>query len=146
MHTISRSSLVMYSSEEMYQLVNDVMQYPLFLPNCTGAEVLYSDAHRMQAALEVSKLGAHYRFVTENTLIPNSSIRLTLVKGPFKHLEGEWTFTRLDETACKIMFNLNFAFKNKLTEILFGKIFNDLAGSMVHCFSERAKVVYGKRN
>ncbi len=40
MPQISRSALVPYSAEQMYQLVNDVHSYPDFLPGCTGSRVL----------------------------------------------------------------------------------------------------------
>lgn len=35
MPQISRTALVPYSAEQMYQLVNDVQSYPQFLPGCT---------------------------------------------------------------------------------------------------------------
>lgn len=36
MPQISRTALVPFSVEQMYQLVNDVKSYPDFLPGCTG--------------------------------------------------------------------------------------------------------------
>ncbi len=40
MPQISRTALVPYSAEQMYQLVNDVQSYPQFLPGCVGSRVL----------------------------------------------------------------------------------------------------------
>ncbi|STT56091.1 oligoketide cyclase/lipid transport protein [Klebsiella pneumoniae] len=37
MPQISRTALVPFSAEQMYQLVNDVKSYPDFLPGCTGS-------------------------------------------------------------------------------------------------------------
>lgn len=42
MPQISRTALVPFSVEQMYQLVNDVKSYPDFLPGCTGSRVLES--------------------------------------------------------------------------------------------------------
>lgn len=42
MPQISRTALVPYSVEQMYQLVNDVQSYPQFIPGCTGSRVLES--------------------------------------------------------------------------------------------------------
>lgn len=42
MPQISRTALVPFSAEQMYQLVNDVKSYPDFLPGCTGSRVLGS--------------------------------------------------------------------------------------------------------
>lgn len=38
--------------------------------------------------------------------------------------------------------HLDFEFTNKLIELAFGKVFKELAGSMVQAFTQRAKEVY----
>lgn len=43
MPQISRTALVPYSAEQMYQLVNDVQSYPQF---CLGVLVVASWSHR----------------------------------------------------------------------------------------------------
>ncbi|MFT6986449.1 MAG: ribosome-associated toxin RatA of RatAB toxin-antitoxin module [Psychromonas sp.] len=145
MAEVSRSALLMYSADEMYQLVNDVIAYPEFLPGCVSTKVLYSSEHTMRAALKVSKAGISQIFTTENTLIDGKAIEMSLVDGPFKYLTGGWTFTVLDEKACKVSLNLKFEFSSTLVEFAFGRIFNELIGSMVKSFAARAKVVYGLR-
>ena len=55
MPQISRTALVPYSAEQMYQLVNDVQSYPQFLPGCTGSRILESTPGQMTAAVDVSK-------------------------------------------------------------------------------------------
>ena len=57
-------------------------------------------------------------------------------------MTGGWTFTSLAENACKIEFNLDFAFASKLAEVAFGKVFNNIANNMVKAFTDRAKEVY----
>lgn len=145
MAEVSRSALLMYSADEMYQLVNDVSAYPDFLPGCVAANVLSHSDGIMRAAVKVSKAGISQTFTTENTLINGSSILMNLVEGPFKHLSGGWVFTALDEQACKVSLDLKFEFSSSLVEIAFGRIFNELVGSMVKSFAQRAKVVYGTR-
>jgi ribosome-associated toxin RatA of RatAB toxin-antitoxin module len=93
----------------------------------------------------VSKAGIRQTFTTENILVNGQSILMNLVDGPFKHLKGGWTFSKLDEQACKINLDLEFEFNSSLAELAFGRIFNELVGSMVKSFSSRAKVVYGIR-
>ncbi len=142
MPQISRTALVPYSAEQMYKLVNDVKSYPEFLPGCVGSRVLESSPGQMTAAVEVSKAGISKTFTTRNTLISNQSILMHLVDGPFKKLMGGWKFTPLPEAACQIEFNLDFEFTNKLIELAFGRVFKELASSMVQAFSQRAKEVY----
>ncbi|EJF30679.1 type II toxin-antitoxin system RatA family toxin [Enterobacter sp. Ap-916] len=142
MPQISRTALVPYSAEQMYQLVNDVNSYPEFLPGCTGSRVIDASANQMTAAVDVSKAGISKTFTTRNTLTDNQSILMHLVDGPFKKLMGGWKFTPLSEDACRIEFQLDFEFTNKLIELAFGRIFKELAGSMVQAFTTRAKEVY----
>ncbi len=145
MAEVSRSALLMYSADEMYRLVNDVSAYSEFLPGCVGSKVLIDESELMRASVKVSKAGISQTFVTENSLVKGRSITMGLVDGPFKHLSGGWTFTPLDEQACKVNLDLQFEFSSKLVELAFGRIFHELVGSMVKSFSARAKVVYGVR-
>ncbi|AUU92463.1 ubiquinone-binding protein [Enterobacteriaceae bacterium A-F18] len=142
MPQISRSALVPYSAEQMYELVNDVKSYPQFLPGCTGSRVLESGPTQMTAAVDVSKAGISKTFTTRNTLTANQTILMHLVDGPFKRLMGGWKFTPLSADACRIEFNLDFEFTNKLIELAFGRIFKELAANMVDAFTVRAKEVY----
>ena len=142
MPQISRTALVPYSAEQMYQLVNDVKSYPQFLPGCTGSRVLESTPGQMTAAVDVSKAGISKTFTTRNQLTSNQSILMHLVDGPFKKLIGGWKFTPLSHEACRIEFHLDFEFTNKLIELAFGRIFKELASNMVQAFTVRAKEVY----
>lgn len=142
MPQISRTALVPYSAEQMYQLVNDVQSYPEFIPGCTGSRVLESGPTQMTAAVDVSKAGISKTFTTRNTLTSNQSILMHLVDGPFKTLMGGWKFTPLSAEACRIEFQLDFEFTNKLIELAFGRIFKELASNMVQAFTTRAKEVY----
>lgn len=139
---ISRSALVPFSVEQMYNLVNDVDAYPQFLPGCTGSRVLDKTDNSMIAAVDVAKAGISKTFTTKNTLTSNQSIDMQLVDGPFRKLMGGWHFTPLSPEACKVELNLDFEFTNKLIELAFGKIFKELAGNMVQAFTKRAREVY----
>ena len=142
MPQISRTALVPFSVEQMYQLVNDVKSYPQFIPGCTGSRVLEAGPTQMTPAVDVSTAGISKTFTTRNTLTDNQSILMHLVDGPFKKLMGGWKFTPLSADACRIEFHLDFEFTNKLIELAFGRIFKELAANMVQAFTVRAKEVY----
>ena len=135
MPQISRTALVPYSAEQMYQLVNDVQSYPQFLPGCTGSRILESTPGQMTAAVDVSKAGISKTFTTRNQLTSNQSILMI----------GGWKFTPLSQEACRIEFHLDFEFTNKLIELAFGRVFKELAANMVQAFTVRAKEVYSAR-
>ncbi|MHA7845714.1 type II toxin-antitoxin system RatA family toxin [Serratia sp. D1N4] len=143
MPQISRSALVPFSAEQMYQLVNDVHSYPDFLPGCTGSRVIAASHNEMTAAVDVAKAGISKTFTTRNTLQDNQRINMQLVDGPFRKLMGGWQFTALSPEACKVELHLDFEFTNKLIELAFGKVFKELAGNMVQAFTQRAKEIYG---
>lgn len=143
MARVNRSALVMFSAEQMYRLVNDVEAYPHFLPGCVDGRVIESNDEQMIASVGVSKAGIHKTFTTRNVLLPNRSIDMQLVEGPFKMLRGIWHFISLDDSACKIELDLEFEFASPLIEMAFGKIFKELTGAMVSAFTQRAKEVYG---
>ena len=144
MPKISRNALVRFSALQMYHLVNDVESYHEFLPGCVGGKVLSFDGETMLAAVDVKKAGIAKTFTTRNKVVEGKSIQLTLEQGPFRKLDGFWRFTELTEDACKVEFELNFEFKNALAAMAFGKIFQELVGSMVSAFTNRAKVIYAK--
>ena len=145
MPQIEKSALVMYSSKEMFDLVNDVDAYPEFLPHCSDAKIITQQASGMTASLEISKAGLKKWFTTENTFIDEQTVALRLVDGPFKKLQGKWHFLPLDDKACKVQLHLEFEFASTLIELAFGKVFNEVAKNMVNAFTQRAKTVYGVR-
>ena len=143
MPVISRSALVMHSVEEMYQLINDILAYPSFIPDCGDSKIISQNGNTITAALLVSKGGVKKWFTTENTLVDNQQIILNLVDGPFNKLIGSWTLKSLSDQACKISLDLDYEFSNKIFDLAFGRVFNHLTNSMVQAFTERAKEVYG---
>ena len=142
MPQVSRSALVAFSAESMFDLVNDVASYPHFLPGCAETKILSQSDDAMKASVLISKAGVKQWFTTENELKRGNYIKMQLVDGPFSHLKGGWSFTRLAEDACKIELNLDFEFSSKLAAMAFGKAFSAIATNMVAAFTERAKEVY----
>lgn len=142
MPQVSRSALVPFSAKQMYDLVNDVVSYPQFLPGCSGSKVMEQTESSMVASVDVAKAGIKKTFTTKNTLIDAQLIGMNLVDGPFKSLTGGWHFTALDETACKVELKLDFEFTNALVAMAFGKVFQELTNNMVNSFTQRAKQVY----
>ncbi|WP_394250654.1 SRPBCC family protein [Vibrio profundi] len=142
MPKVTRSALVSFSADQMFDLVNDVARYPEFLPGCSGSRVIESSDTAMVASVDVSKAGISKTFTTSNDLTQGAKIMMELVDGPFKKLQGGWHFTPLDEQACKVELKLEFEFSSRMIEMAFGKIFNELTGNMVSAFTQRAKQVY----
>ena len=116
---INRSALVMFSAQQMYELVNDVGAYPQFLPWCANADVLEDSSEQMRASLVVRKGGVKQSFTTLNHLQAHEKISMSLVDGPFKRLKGDWTFTALRADACKVELDLEFELKQAVAKLAF---------------------------
>ena len=142
--TIQRSALVMHSAEEMYNLVNDVENYPRYMEGCSHAEVLERGDDYMVARLDLKKGGVSYSFSTRNELKPFEEIRLHLHSGPFKKLNGTWQFKALTEAACKVSLNLEFEANSKLVGIAANSLFAGVANNLVTALTEEADKVSGQ--
>lgn len=145
MTAISRSALVPYSAEEMFDLVADVGAYQDFLPWCGGSEVLERGDDELHGRIIIAKAGFERSFTTLNRFQRGKMMEMRLVEGPFRHLEGFWRFQPLREDACKVSLDLEFEFSNALVGMAFGKIFVQIANTLVDAFVTRAEDVYGKR-
>jgi ribosome-associated toxin RatA of RatAB toxin-antitoxin module len=142
MHQLSKSALVPYSAEQMYQLVNQVDDYPKFLNWCSGASILKQTSGQIIASVEINKAGLSQSFTTINTLTSNQRIDMSLKEGLFKQLNGAWIFTKLNDNACKVELNLSFSFSSKIVDMAISPIFTNIANSQLEAFIARAKVVY----
>ncbi len=147
MKHVKKSVLLWYSASEMYQLVTAVANYPEFLPWCAKAEVLQSSNTEMTAKLHLSYMGVRHAFTTRNVHVPDASVVVGLVDGPFSLLDGTWVFVPLgaDGKACKIEFDLRYAFSNAALEALVSPVFDRIANTFVDSFVKRAEQVYGVR-
>jgi ribosome-associated toxin RatA of RatAB toxin-antitoxin module len=144
MTTISRNSLVMYTPEQMYELVNDVAAYPSFLPWCRDSKIISDNDNVICATLDLSKGGLHHVFSTRNNLTPGKAIDIELIDGPFKHLEGHWQFVMIgDNQGCRVQLDMDFEFSNRLISMALGPVFTQISGSLVDAFCKRANDIYG---
>lgn len=143
MASVSRSALVPYSAEQMFELVTDVNSYRDFLPWCGDSRVLKQEGDVVEASILVSKAGIERAFTTRNRMQPGKMVEIRLVEGPFRHLDGYWRFYPLREDACKVTLDLDFEFSSKVITLAFGKVFTQIANTLVDAFVKRAKEVHG---
>ncbi len=143
MAVVHKSVLLGYSAEQMYALVERVEDYPKFLPWCGAVNVLERADNRLVATLSINYHGVKQTFTTENINTPPTLMKMTLREGPFKHLDGTWSFKPLREDACRIDFDLHYEFSSRVLEQLIGPVFHMIANSFVDSFTKRAEAVYG---
>ena len=143
MTTIERSALVRFSAKDMFSLVADIESYPHFLPWCQSSRILSTEDSIVEAELEIARGGFHKQFSTQNVNLEPNEIKLTLLNGPFKSLNGAWQFIPLNDHASKISLKLEFELSGGIAAIAFGRIFQQICETMVDAFHQRAKDLYG---
>jgi ribosome-associated toxin RatA of RatAB toxin-antitoxin module len=149
MKHVKKSVLLWYSPHEIYALVTAVEDYPKFLPWCERVEVLQRDAEGLTARLFLAYAGVRHAFTTRNVHTPDKAVHIGLVDGPFSLLDGTWRFHALappgagEANACRIDFELRYAFSNAPLEALISPVFDRIANTFVDAFVKRAEQVYG---
>ncbi len=138
MEIIQKSAWVACPPEKVYKLVADIESYPEFLPWCSAAKILGEFDSNVEASLTLSKGGVSKSFSTYNTITPFKHIEITLLSGPFKHLEGMWTFEKEGE-GTRVSLHLEFSFENKLMSMMLGPIFHPIANTLLDAFVKRAE-------
>lgn len=145
MRHVKRSALVPYSATQLFDLVDDVDAYADFLPWCSNSEVLARSDDVVEATVELQKGTVTKAFTTRNTRVPGESIGLELLGGPFRHLQGGWSFQSLGDDGCKVTLELDFEFESRMVDMMFGAFFEETCNSLVEAFTTRAAEVYGHR-
>ena len=146
MKEVKRSALVPYTAEQMFALVEDIERYPQFLPWVASAQLLERTPREVVGRLEMHRAGMREVVTTRNTLTPPGEITLTLVAGPFKTLEGRWTFEPIgEERGTRVALSIRFEFANAMLNLLLSRSFEKSCNELVDAFVARARAVYGTR-
>jgi ribosome-associated toxin RatA of RatAB toxin-antitoxin module len=136
----------------MFALVDDVERYTEFLPWVSGAQILERTENERVGRLEMSRAGLREQFTTRNVVTPPSRLEMRLLDGPFRVLEGVWTFDAiLDQTGgelqaargTRIAFALRFEFKSRISDMLLAPKVASSCDTLVDAFVKRAREIYG---
>jgi len=139
-HTETRK--LPYSPEQMFALVADVGRYPEFLPWVSAIRVRSSSETQMVADMIVGFKGLRETFTSQVEKSRPDHIRVEYLDGPLKYLRNEWAFRPDDKGGCLVDFAVDFAFKNKVFEMLAGQVFDRALRKMIGAFEDRAAVLY----
>ena len=145
MPTVKRSAHVPYTTEQMFDLVNDIEQYPKFLHWCKGARIEQKQGNTLEATLDIGVLGFQQSFKTRNTLKRPERIGIDLVSGPFRRLRGEWRFVAAQDQGSEISLTLTFEVTVSPFGLVFARVFEELAGSQMSAFVDRARTIYAAK-
>lgn len=131
-----------YSTEQMFDLVADVRSYPEFLPWVAGIRVRSDSDTEMVADMIVGFKGLSESFTSRVRKVRSESVHVDYLDGPLKHLSNDWKFRPDGEGGVLIDFEVDFAFKNKLFEMIAGQMFDKALRKMIGAFEGRAADLY----
>jgi len=140
MKNSQREEIVNHSAIKLFDIVIDIEKYPEYIPWCTKMVVnerrkneIYADMYVKYKFILTQKFGSYVKF-DRNKL----KIETNYIQGPLKDLTTKWKFEEIDNYKSKIVFDVNFEFKNlihqKVAEIFYTLIEN----KMINSFKERA--------
>lgn len=147
MHSYSETRVLPYSPRQLFDLVLDIEQYPKFLPWCRAARVVSREEGSFLGELVISFSHLTERYTsritpTAPTHTTEGAINVTLVSGPFRHLDNYWRFVP-HANGTELHFTVDFEFKSKLLNSLIGGMFARASEKMVAAFLTRAEALYG---
>ena len=130
-----------YTPEQMFDLVADVRSYAEFLPWVSAMRVRKDTPTETLADMIVGFKGLRETFTSRVAKTRPDTIRVDYVDGPMKYLNNDWRF-RPDGEGCLVDFSVDFAFKNRVFEMLAGQVFTIALRRMIGAFEDRARVLY----
>ncbi len=142
----SETRVLPFSTTQMYDLVADVAAYPQFLPWTAAARVRSHDRRGdhevMLADLVISFKVFREKFGSRVTLWPATrTIEAEYIDGPFRYMQSRWVFED-DPAGCKVSFEVDFEFKNRLLQGAAGMFFYEAMQRIVRAFERRARELY----
>ena len=134
-----------YTTEQMYDLVADIRRYPEFLPWVIAMRVRSETREEALADMIVGFKGIRETFTSRVRKTPNEEICVEYIEGPLKYLRNDWRFVP-NLAGCAVDFSVEFAFKNKMFEMLAGQVFGSALRKMIGAFERRANALYGDQS
>ncbi|WP_233120083.1 type II toxin-antitoxin system RatA family toxin [Rappaport israeli] len=146
MPQIFKSKKLFYTPKQMFDLVADIESYPEFLPWCARARLIERNENEIIGSITAQKGGFNKSFTTRNHYDYPNWMSISLLEGPFKHLQGRWEFKSLPEGGCEVSYQMDFSTPFFLAPFL-APLMEHMGNTMVDSFAKRADSVYqGKIN
>jgi coenzyme Q-binding protein COQ10 len=146
-HVVTR--VLPYAPEQLFTLVGDVEAYPQFVPWITAMRTWNGRADAQVSTVD-AEAQVGFSFLREKfaTRVRRDASALTvdvnLLYGPFKRLSNQWRFVP-HETGTTVEFVIDFAFKSKLLDAMLAANLDRAANTLIGCFEDRARVIYGSK-
>ena len=138
--------LIECKKNQLIDLVLDIEKYPEFVPFCLGSHVYEKSKEGnltlIIADLTIGKGPFKDTYKSDVKFDKNkSSIKVTNIGSPLKHLENNWYFSE-NEGGTVISFDIDFEIENKFLNVLMSKSFEFGLNKIADAFQKRAEDLY----
>ena len=127
----------------MFALVSDIEAYPEFLPWCVETKVKNCGHEELEATLALGFGALNSEFTTRNKYVRPEWMSMHLLNGPFRSLDGRWSFEQLGDDGCEVNLKIEFDFASAINDKLFGAAFETICKELIDAFVKRAHALYG---
>ena len=137
-----------YPPAQLWEMVGDVERYPEFIPWIKSLRA-YNRAVDLDVVRFDADVAVGFKMLTErfSTRVTRAAAALLvdfdLIKGPFRRLQGRWTFTPI-AIGTKVAFDMDIDIKNPILDAIFKANFNLAVSKLLAIFEARAKQLYGR--
>ena len=138
MNVVNQSEDINVNVSLIFDLINNVDKYSSFLPWCSNSSILSNSSSEMTAEIEIAGKPITWKFKTKNNYKINEIIKIKLVDGPFKNLEGYWKFNSIDDHNTSVSLYLEYEFNSKIIELSLKPIFTGIMSSILDSFISEA--------
>ena len=121
MKTIQRSIEIQAAHHNIYNIVADIEQYPIFLPWCESSEIIQNHSNIVIAKLSLNLFGFRTSITTENQMQKPENIKMTLKSGPFRKFNASWLFEPKSASTTQVTYTMNYQLINPLVEKIIEK-------------------------
>ncbi len=135
-----REEIVNHSAKKIFDIVIDIESYPEYIPWCTRMVVnerkkneIFADMYVQYKFILPQKFGSHVKFDSNNL-----TIETNYIEGPLKNLTTKWRFENVEIKKSKIIFGVNFEFKNFIHQKIAESFYTLIETKMIKSFKERA--------
>lgn len=142
MPIIREKKILPYSSQEIFQLVIHVEDYPSFLPWAKSARVYNKTESGFDADLTIGYKMFEETYASKVEFTNESDnhfqVKTVATHGPFEHLTNCWVISLTKPKQCEVDFLLNFEFKSSWFSGLLTPVFHQATQKMMEAFEKRA--------
>ena len=140
MKNSKREEAISHSARKLFDIVLDIESYPEYIPWCTKMIInernkneIFADMYVKYKFILAQKFGSHVKFDKNNLIIETSYI-----EGPLKDLTTKWKFEEITNNTSKILFDMNFEFKNFFHQKIAESFYPLIENKMIDSFKRRA--------